>query len=319
MSTPCHTNPLIKSPLKGSRCAATVVGMGHAVDVVVVSYNSGETLRACVEPLATSSINVIVVDNASPNGGVETVADLPLTILALDRNYGFAYGCNRGWQAGTAPYVLFLNPDASIDPDAIAQLAAVFDGDETVGLAAPRLVDAEGSLDYSQRRFPRLVSTYAQALFVHRLFPRAAWVDELVRDPHAYESPRDVEWVSGACMLARRSALRAVAGWDEHFFLYGEDVDLCRRLWSAGYRVRFEPRAQALHIGGASAPRARQLPVLVAGRVRYVKKHEGPVRALLQQIGLALSELTHALVTPKGLETRLGHLRAAKTALTRSG
>jgi N-acetylglucosaminyl-diphospho-decaprenol L-rhamnosyltransferase len=287
-----------------------------AVDVVVVSHNSSATLPGCVGPLAgQDSLNVIVVDNASQDASLAMVSDLPVTLLDLDRNRGFAYGCNRGSEAGSAPFVLFLNPDARLDPESVLQLARVLETHPSIGLVAPRLVDEDGSLDFSQRWFPRLRSTYAQALFLHRLFPRAGWTDEVVRDPVAYEHAHPVDWVSGACVLVRREALKRLDGWDEGFFLYSEDKDICRRLWSFGYEVRYDPLVTAVHIGGASAPRADLLPVLARSRVRYARKHAGRPAAFLERLGVALGSLTHAALTTKGRPARAGYLQALRVSL----
>ncbi len=251
-----------------------------SVDVVVVAYESRETLRGCVEGLAgEDGIHVIVVDNASSDGGLETIAGLSATSIQSERNGGFAYGCNLGWHAGDAPAVLFLNPDARIDPASVRILAQVLERDASVGAAAPRILHEDGSLDHSLRRFPRLRSTYAKALFLHRLVPRAHWVDEVVRDPRPYEQPGTAEWVSGACVMVRREALEAIGGWDEGFFLYSEDTDLCLRLREAGFRVAYEPSARCVHIGGVSAPRAALTPVHVASRLRYTGKHHGRLTA----------------------------------------
>jgi N-acetylglucosaminyl-diphospho-decaprenol L-rhamnosyltransferase len=285
------------------------------VDVVVVSYNSARTLRGCVAPLADDDkFNVIVVDNASSDRSLESIADLSIAVLPLERNAGFAYGCNRGWQAGSAPFVLFLNPDARIEPDSLVRLASALQQDESIGLVAPRLLDEDGSLECSQRRFPRLRSTYARALFLHRVFSRAAWTDEVVRDRTAYERAGNVEWVSGACALLRRSALERLGGWNEGFFMYAEDVDLCRRLWSARYAVRYEPAAHAVHEGGVSAPRAHLLPTLAASRIRYAQLHRTRGAAMLERIGIALEGLTHAVLTTKGRAARAGHRRALRVA-----
>jgi N-acetylglucosaminyl-diphospho-decaprenol L-rhamnosyltransferase len=289
------------------------------VDVVVVSYNSAGTLRGCVEPLSDEEeLNVIVVDNASTDESVEAVSDLAVGVIALDRNLGFARGCNRGWASGSAPYALFLNPDARIDKTAVRLLATVLEAHPSLGLVAPQLVDGEGSLEFSQRRFPRLRSTYAQALFLHRIFTHAQWADEVVRDPQAYERPGSVEWLSGACVLLRRSALERVGGWDEGYFHYGEDIDLCRRLWSSGFELRYEPTVCAVHLGGASAPRAQLLPRLAASRIRYAQLHRTPTAALLERIGIALGALTHAAFSSKGRAVRAGHLRAFRLACSSS-
>ena len=287
-----------------------------ATDVVVVSYRSGAQLRGCVERLAGSEpLHVVVADNASDDGSLDTVADLPVTALALPENRGFAAGCNAGWRAGSSPYVLFLNPDARIDPEAVTILVDVLEREPAAAIAAPLVLEPGGELDFSQRRFPRLRSTYAHALFLHRLFTRAAWASELVRDPAAYERPGSPEWVSGACLLVRRSVLEELDGWDEGFFMYCEDKDLCRRARNAGYDVRFEPAATVRHEGGGSAPRPSLAHVLAESRVRYARRHHGRVVAELERAGIALTALTHIFVARGGRVTRAGHAAALRAAL----
>jgi N-acetylglucosaminyl-diphospho-decaprenol L-rhamnosyltransferase len=289
------------------------------VDVVIVSYNSSASLRRCVEPLvAEHELNVIVADNASTDGSLETIRDLEARALPLERNGGFAFGCNAGWRAGSSPYVLFLNPDARIPGDAIRRLAAVLDHDDVAAAAAPRIVHADGTLDFSQRRFPRLVSTYAQALFLHRLFPRAAWTDEVVRDVGAYERSGTPEWVSGACILVRRSALEALHGFDDGFFMYCEDIDLCRRIRDAGWAVRFEPEATCVHEGGGSGDRSLLLPVLTRSRIRYARLHHGWLYGALERAGIALGALTHLVAGKGGRRARLAQARSLRAALTRA-
>ena len=281
--------------------------MVPAIDVVVVSYRSRDRLRRCVEPLAhADDVHVVVVDNASGDGSLNAVADLPVHRIPLDRNGGFSHGNNVGWRAGRSPLVLFLNPDAWIDVDALRQLARVFD-DDRVGAAAPRIVDPEGHVHESQRRFPTLRGTWAWALFLHRLFPE---VEELVRDEGAYRRPGSPDWVSGACILVRRSVLERIGGWDEGFFLYSEDTDLCRRIRDLGLDVRFEPAAVAFHEGGQSAPRTTLLPVLAASRLRYSTKHRGRLFAALERAGLALGALTHLVLARGGAAARKGHARS---------
>lgn len=286
------------------------------VDVVVVSYNSRGQLRRCVAPLAAlDDVEVIVADNASSDGSLDAIADLPVRALALGRNGGFASGCNAGWRAGAAPFVLLLNPDAALDEQSLRRLVAALEDDPSLGAVAPRIVHADGSLDWSQRRFPRLRSTYAQALFLHRLFPEAEWTDELIRDEAAYAAPGSPDWVSGACILLRRDALERLAGLDDGFFLYCEDIDLCRRLRDAGYGIRFEPDAVAVHEGGQSAPRPLLLPILAASRVRYARLHRSAAYAQLERLGVALGALTHAVVSRGGGAVRAGHARSLRAAL----
>ena len=282
------------------------------VDVVVVAYQSRDRLRDCVLPLlGIDGVRVIVADNASPDRGIETLADLDVTCLRLPRNGGFSYGCNAGWTAGAGSYVLFLNPDATLDAASLQALVAVLDADARVGVVAPQILDEDGHREPSLRRYPRLRSTYAQALFLHRVFRRAAWTDELVHDPAAYERPGSAEWVSGACMLVRRSALVELGGMDDGFFLYCEDTDICQRLADHGYDVRFEPAAIARHAGGASRPRAELYGVLAASRIRYARKHRSRLGAALERCGVILGALTHSVLSPD----RAGYRVALRAAL----
>ena len=291
----------------------------ETIDVIVVSYNSREHLRACVEPLASlGHVNVVVVDNASPDGSLDAVHGLPLTVIQNERNGGFAYGCNTGWRAGRAPNVLFLNPDARVDASALDALTALLENDDRLGAVAPRIVHEDGSLDFSQRRYPRLRSTYAQALFLHRLFPHASWTDEVVRDDEQYVRQGSPDWVSGAAVMLRRSVLEELGGFDERFFMYCEDTDLCKRVWDLGREIRYEPDARVMHVGGGSASRASLLPVLATSRIRYARKHRSAVYAVLERVGVALGALTHMAVSRGGRAARAGHARSLRVAVSKS-
>ena len=226
------------------------------VDVVIVAYNSRDTLRACVEPLVQLPwVSVTVVDNASPDDSAAVVADLPIRTIRAPRNGGFAYGCNLGTAAGAAEFVLFLNPDA-VDRlgEPRARSSSALRADPALGSVGPRTLGDGGELHWTQRRFPRLRSTYSQALGLHRVAPLASWAGEVIKEPAAYARPATPDWLSGACVLMRRAALDDVGGLDEGFFLYSEETDLFRRLRGRGWRARFEPKATAYHQGYGSAP-----------------------------------------------------------------
>jgi N-acetylglucosaminyl-diphospho-decaprenol L-rhamnosyltransferase len=281
------------------------------VDVVVVSYNSRDELRECVLPFVdVAETDVIVVDNASTDGTLASIADLPVQTIALEQNGGFAHGCNVGWRSGRSPYVLFLNPDARIEPEAVGRLVGALEENPRAGIAGPRIVHSDGSLDYSQRRFPRLRSTYARALFLHRVFPDATWTDEVVREHGDYERPGRAQWLSGASLLVRRTLLEQLSGMDESFFMYCEDKDLCRRAWAAGYEVIYEPTSVVVHLGGASAPRAALLPTLAASRAAYARKHMSTAGALAERLGLGLESLLRLVAVRGGRPARAGHLRS---------
>jgi hypothetical protein len=289
------------------------------IDAVVVAYNSAATLRGCVAPLAAMpGVRVTVVDNASPDDSIGAIADVAgVDVVRAPRNGGFAYGCNLGVARGSAPYLLFLNPDARIDADSLAALRAALAADPQAALVGPRILDDDGSLAFSLRRFPRLRSTYAKALFLHRVFPHATWSDELVRDPAPYERAATAEWVSGACMLVRRDAYEAIGGFDEGLFLYCEDTDLCLRLWQSGRSVRYEPAALVRHVGGASSGAGETQAIAARSRVLYARKHRGRAAARLEALGVALDEATHAVAAVTRPATRRGHVAALRAVLAR--
>jgi N-acetylglucosaminyl-diphospho-decaprenol L-rhamnosyltransferase len=291
--------------------------MRAAVDAVVVSYNSRDTLRDCVAPICSlPGVEVTVVDNDSPDDALATIADLPIRIVEAGRNGGFAFGCNLGTSGGNAPYVLLLNPDARIEPAALATLVSALEDDPGLAMAGPRILDDEGGLMRTQRSFPRLRSTWAQALFLHRLARRARWADEVVWDPEAYERPASPDWISGACMLVRRTALEEIGGLDERFFLYCEDIDLCRSLRAAGHGIRYEPAATVMHHGGHSAPRSAMLAIYARSRVLYARKHYRRVAVPFEVAGVVLGEATHTLTSVRRPSIARGHAAALRAALS---
>ncbi len=311
-------NASVQAPASLTEHQAVVEGeSAPSVDAVIVSYRSAATLRGCVEPLTRiPHVRVTVVDNASPDESVETIADLPIEIVRSARNGGFSYGCNLGAARGTAPFLLFLNPDARIDAAAVERLVSVLNRDAEAALVGPRILDDDGELAWSQRRFPRHRSTFGQALFAHRLWPHAAWSDELIRDEAVYDAPGTPEWLSGACMLVRRTTFEQLGGFDESFFLYCEDTDLCRRVWEAGHTVRFEPSARVWHVGGASSAVGETQPIAATSRVFYARKHMGRSGARVQAVGVALGEATRAVAKLRERPYRRRHLQALRAALS---
>jgi len=287
-----------------------------AVDVVIVAYNSRDTLRGCVEPLVPLPwVSVTVVDNDCPDDSSEAVSDLPISIIDAPRNGGFAYGCNLGVAAGSAEFVLLLNPDADLDAAGLSALVDALRADPRLAGVGPRIVDESGRLVFTQRRFPRLRSTYAQALFLHRAAPLAPWSDDAIRDLDAYDRPGFPEWVSGCCVLLRRAALESAGGLDEGFFLYAEETDLFRRLAATGWRVGFEPRAVATHVGQGSVSADTTEVFRATSRVRYARKHHGAVVAFFEALGLALGNVTHAAAWITRPARARGHWDAARAAL----
>jgi GT2 family glycosyltransferase len=286
------------------------------VDVVVVAYNSRGLLRGCVDPLVSVPwLRVIVVDNASPDDSVAAVAGLPVETIRAPRNGGFAYGCNLGIKAGGAEFVLLLNPDASIQPEDVETMVAALRADSALGSVGPRTVGDGDHLHLTQRRFPRLRSTYAQSLGLHRIVRRADWAADVVTDPAAYTRPANPDWLSGGCVLIRRATLDEVGLLDEAFFLYSEETDLFRRMRDRGWLARYEPGAVAYHQGQASAPRNATAPIMARSRVRSARKHHGTLVGLAEAVGVAIDSLARAVASAHRPTLRKAHIAAAAAAL----
>lgn len=224
---------------------------------VVVNYNAASHLVACVESLLGEGLDpVVVVDNDSVDGSREILAasGLPARFIPTGRNLGYGGGANVGIRATTSDLVLVCNADLVVEPGLLGRLAAALEEDPRLGIAGPRLRNPDGSLYPSARTFPALGDAIGHA-FLGLVAPRNRWSARYKMLGWDHATRTEVDWVSGACFLARRSTLAELAGFDEAYFMYSEDVDLCWRAWKAGWRVVYEPAAAALHVQGVSTNR----------------------------------------------------------------
>ena len=194
-------------------------------------------------------------------------------------NVGFARACNQGWRASRAPHVLFLNPDAEVTPGAVETLVGLLESRPAVGAVGPRTRSADGTIQVSTGPDLTPLAELRQRRLVLGVARREPGRSREAEALHARE--HEPAWVSGSCLIARRAALEAVGGFDEGFFLYEEDADLCRRLRQAGWRVVFTPAAEVRHQLGRSMSKAPRRARLEYHRshLRYYRKHNGPPRA----------------------------------------
>lgn len=268
--------------------------MGSPVSAVVVNFNAREHVVACVRSLRADGVDdVVVVDNASTDGSREALAaaDPDARFLATGRNLGFGAAANRGVVAASHAYVAIANPDVVVEPGTVAALAGVLDAEPAVAAVGPRVDNPDGSWYPSARSFPSLLDALGHA-FLHYLRPDNRFSRRyklLDRDPAV---ATDVDWVSGTFLLVRRDAFEAVGGFDEGYFMYVEDVDLCWRLGRLGWRIRYEPAGRVVHTIGVSSERAPYRMILAHHRSLWrftTKTYAGPKRALLPVIGAGLA------------------------------
>lgn len=225
-----------------------------SLDAVVVDYHTGAHLRRLLASLATEGVSrVIVVDNsttgATPN---DLTAASPVEVVRQRSNTGFGGGVNAGVRRASSELVLVSNPDVVVAPGTVRRLVAELAADERLAIVAPRLLEADGTIHQSARAFPTITGSAIQA-FAGLLRPGGRLSTAYRRRNWDASESRTVDWVSGAFFLVRKSAFEEVGGFDESYFMYVEEVDLCWRLKGAGWKVRYVPEAQVVHSGGASA------------------------------------------------------------------
>jgi GT2 family glycosyltransferase/lipopolysaccharide/colanic/teichoic acid biosynthesis glycosyltransferase len=279
-------------------------GVKLPVSVIVVTYNSMAVIGDCLRSLAGGAEveEVLVVDNASDDGGPEWIErEFPwVRVLRNERNVGYARGVNRGLREAKGRHGLVINPDVRVRPGAIAALCRRLEEDPSAGIVGPKLLNPDGSLQYSCRRFYTPATFIARRTFLGRLL-RLGAVDRahLMVDAD-HDRTMSVDWLIGAAMLVRREALDDVGPMDERFFLYFEDVDWCYRMEKRGWRVLYHPEAVMVHQHqreSARKPLGRSLRSHLASWIRFYEKWSGLLyfvklnRPLLTGLALLLTDL----------------------------
>jgi hypothetical protein len=247
---------------------------------ILVNYNAGQelerALRSIADEMVGHSWQGVVIDNASSDDSVAAVSHFVANVRLVrnQSNVGFARGVNQGLAATTAPYVLIMNPDCRLMAGAIAALRAVVDAHPQCAVAGPRVLNPDGSVQGSARGDPdMLTGLFGRTTLLRRVAPflsmgrRHVVVEDAIRSG---QPSVEVDWVSGACIVARRDALAEVRGFDERFFLYWEDADLCRRLRAKGYHIRYVPGASAIHRVGQSSRTVRASAIRAFHRSAYL-------------------------------------------------
>ncbi|MCX7096071.1 MAG: glycosyltransferase family 2 protein [Methylobacter sp.] len=250
--------------------------MNAVVSAIIVNYNAGELLYECINSLLNCplKVEIIVVDNASSDGSLEALAGFTeATVIRNPVNIGFSAGCNIGVKQATGDYLLFLNPDCSITPNAIEQMLNCLQTHEHTGMVGGLLVNSDGTEQAGGRRaVPTPWRSFVRAFGLSRLgsyWPRLFFDFYLHKQPLPLH-PIEVEAISGACMLVKCDAVDDVGLWDEGYFLHCEDLDWCMRFRQKGWTIMFVPTAKITHALG------------MCGRNRRIfvewHKHKGMIR-----------------------------------------
>ena len=269
--------------------------MSNEISAVLVSYNVRDLLLRCIASLKADGItDIVVVDNDSRDDSADAVAreEPDVTLERLHDNIGFGPGVNRAVTHTSTRYVLVTTPDVYVEPGSTKALQVVLDEHPDVGFVAPRIDTPDGVLYPSVRRLPNMIDATGHA-FLHFVWRSNPFSRRYMMLDWDHSTAADVDWVACTHFLVRREAWDAVGGFDEQFFMFLEDVDLCSRLRDAGWRIRYEPASVVQHEISASADQTPYRMIAEHHRSIYRfnrKRLKGNQRALLPLIaaGLAL-------------------------------
>jgi GT2 family glycosyltransferase len=255
------------------------------LSILIVTWNVRDLLRDCLRSIERGrgglDVEVIVVDSASADGSAAMVAaEFPwVRLLPQSENVGFPRGNNIALAVARGDYLLMLNPDTVVLTDALPTLVDYLWANPDVGAAGPQLLNPDGSVQSSRRRFPTLATGFLESTWLEGLAPgvlRRYYALDLPDDETA-----DVDWLTGACILVPRAVYEQVGGLDEGYFMYSEELDWCRRIKEAGWRVVYHPAARVVHHVGKSSEQAvtaRHINFQRA-KLRYFRKYHGRVAA----------------------------------------
>jgi hypothetical protein len=270
--------------------------MSPDLSVVIVNWNTRDVLLDCLRSLERAEgecgIEVIVVDNHSSDDSVARARrEFPrVAVIENEDNYGFARANNIGIARATGRFIALVNSDVEVLPGCLRNLLAFMEGHPDIGMAGPRMLNPDRSLQLSCKRDPSLRIAVCEMFGLHRAFPNAPFFSGSHMNYWRHDEVRDVDVLTGCFWIVRREALARVGLLDEEFFIYGEDLDWCRRFRDAGWRVVFCPHGEAIHRIAGSSSRApvRFLVEREKANLQYWRKHEGAGRALAYRGLLAL-------------------------------
>jgi len=276
------------------------------VSVVIVNYNTREHLVNCLDHLAVQNeaVEVIVIDNASVDGSAAIARRPGVRLFASRENQGYAAANNLGARAAQGEFLLLLNPDAYLPPEAARYLADRLAARPELGGIAPQLYEEEGRVQRTCRRLPRLRDLYFQLTGLSRIFSGSGLFNRWKMGDFDHRSERIVEQVYASCWLLRRREFLDNGGFDTSFPIFFNDVDLARRYLAQDKPTLYDPALQVFHAGGASVRKQPTKSILQSHRsfYRYFRKYGSPFSPLRWIAGLGL-----ALLSP--LRILLPHLR----------
>lgn len=275
------------------------------ISIIIVNWNTRELLVDCIESIYASppegKFDIWVVDNFSSDGSPAMIRDSypDVKFIENDENVGFAKANNQALRKSQGDYVLLLNPDTVVKANAISELIHFLDNNPDAGIAGARLINPDGTLQISAFPFPTLVREFWRMFHLDSavclsIYPMRKW---------NIDQAREVDTLLGACMLIRREAINQFGLFDEDYFIYSEEVDLCTRLKEAGWRLYWVPGAVVIHYGGISTQQVSEEMFLrlYEGKILYFRKHHSNLSVFVYKLILIAATITRLVLTPFAL------------------
>jgi GT2 family glycosyltransferase len=264
------------------------------LSIIILNYNTKELLHSCIESMLkvykkeveNGTFEIIVVDNASTDGSLESIENARIKKISNRENYGFSKGNNIGAKQAEGKYILFLNSDTLVLDKGFLDVVAFLENNATAGIVGGKLINVNGSAQPSTGKFYSLSYVFLNLFGLERL--------GMVRISPSKTVP--VNWVSGASLLIRKSLFKRLGGFDEQFFMYMEDMELCFRAKKLGFKTYFFPNVSIVHKGLGSSNRTFAVLQIYKGLLHFYEKHASPMQLTLVKLLLMVKALLAFLV-----------------------
>jgi N-acetylglucosaminyl-diphospho-decaprenol L-rhamnosyltransferase len=268
------------------------------LSIIIVSWNVSGLLADCLESIKSNlgdlDAEVLVVDSGSTDGSPDMIRErFPwVTLLAQRENIGFTRGNNIALKIAQGRHLLLLNPDTLATGDALVQMVRYLDENPKVGIVGPRTHHPDGSTQSTRRRFPTVPLAFFESTWLQAYAPKS-WLDRFYVRDAPDDAVVDVDWVQGSAMMVRHEVYQQIGGLDEGFVMFSEELDWCKRVKDAGWRVVYLGTAEIVHHGGKSTEQvaARSHIHFQESKLRYFRKHHGSTAAHILRLFMLVSYL----------------------------
>jgi len=277
------------------------------LSVCIVNWNAIKYLPISLDSIMACSTGInyeiIIHDNASSDGSVALLeSDYPMVrVLANNNNVGFAAGNNIASKAANGRYILYLNPDTELRTNAFEGMVRFMDQNPEYGAIGCKLENGDGTIQYTcARTFPTPFNQFCYLAMINRLFPRSKLLSSVELEYWDHNNSRDIDCISGACLLVRKEVNDCIGGFDENIFMYGEDVDICYRIRDLGYKIYYLATERIVHYGGKSSGQIQlnHFSTILQRFSNYyfLKKTYGIVRATNYRIAVGIGSLIRIIL-----------------------